>query len=121
MARILVIDDDREILSILQDLLEEAGHEVLVAEDGGRGLALQREHPADLLITDIFMPHKDGFQTITELRVEFPGVKVIAMSGGSDLQADFLRVAEKLGAVVTVAKPFDCDSLVATVSDLVGR
>ncbi|MGH7356336.1 MAG: response regulator [Candidatus Rokuibacteriota bacterium] len=75
-----MIDDEPDIRSMLYDLLTEEGHEV-VAADGRRGLAVQRERPADLIITDIFMPEKEG--------IEFPDGKIIAMSGGGDRGPDY--------------------------------
>jgi DNA-binding NtrC family response regulator len=121
MARVLVIDDEEEIRAILRDILEAEGHEVLLAEDGDRGIALHRARPADLVITDIFMPGKEGIETILELQEGFPGLKIIAMSGGGLLQTlEYLRAARTLGAVRALVKPFDHDALLATVREVLG-
>ena len=82
MARILVIDDDDQILRTLHQVLEMEGHEVVDASNGKEGIKLFRENGADLIITDIVMPEKEGLETIMELRRDFPDIKVIAISGG---------------------------------------
>ncbi|HEU5321813.1 MAG TPA: response regulator [Methylomirabilota bacterium] len=122
MARILVIDDEGEIRAILQDTLEAAGYEVRVAGDGNEGLAIQQEWAADLVITDIFMPDKEGIETIIELQERYPGTRIIAMSGGGALRTlDYLSSAEHFGAIRTISKPFDCEALIATVRDILAR
>src|SRR3981081_1948590 len=82
MARILVIDDEDDSRALVSQGLESERHGVITATDGAQGLALQRQRPADLVITDIFMPEPDGLETIHALKKDFPGLKVIAMSGG---------------------------------------
>jgi len=121
VARILVIDDEAEIRSVLREALEAAGYEVAVAEDGARGLEAQRARPADLVITDIFMPGKEGIETIQELHEEFPGLRIIAMSAGGTLRTlDYLPIAREFGAVRTISKPFDNDTLLAAVREALG-
>src|SRR5690242_20512194 len=105
MARILIIDDEQGIRRPLQILLERAGHEVMAASDGQEGLRLWRTFGADLVITDIMMPNKDGIETIVELRTLTPPVPVIAMSGGDiSERLDLLGDARLLGAIHTVPK-----------------
>ena len=72
MARVLVIEDDHLVGEWLADLLSRAGHDVTVAENGLDGLSQHRQKPADVIITDMIMPEKEGFETITELRRDFP-------------------------------------------------
>jgi CheY-like chemotaxis protein len=80
---------------------------------------LQRARPADVIITDIFMPEKDGIETIHELRREFPSVQIIAMTGRESLtDFDAFEVARELGAAKTFKKPFKLDDLVAAVNEL---
>jgi DNA-binding NtrC family response regulator len=120
-VRILVIDDDEEIREMLRATLEAAGYDVEVASDGRRGLETQRARPADLVITDIFMPEKEGIETIIELRQEFPSVRIIAMSGGGALRTlDYLPAAEQFGAITTFRKPFDPEAMLATVRRVLG-
>ncbi len=116
MARILVIDDEDVVRRLLRAALERAGHEVIEASDGRQALRLQRTTPVQLVITDILMPEKDGIEVIMELRREAPGLKVIAMSGGGRFkQTETLDIAEPLGAIATVRKPFDLAAMLETV------
>lgn len=108
MASILVIDDDVQLQEFIQIVLEEAGHEVRCAGDGVAGLKAQRQRPADLVICDLYMPEKEGLETIRELHRDFPQVKVIAISGGNprDGRMDFLPLAKQFGAAAALHKPF---------------
>ena len=81
MARVLVIDDDLDTRVLLEETLRSAGHEVLLASDGKEGLSIYRTKPADVVITDIYMPTKGGLETIIELRQSCPEVPIIALSG----------------------------------------
>ena len=104
MKRILIIDDESQIRSMLRLMLEREGYEVLEAPDGIEGIRLYRQTPADLIITDLIMPHKDGIGMIIELTKEYPDVKIIAMSGGGLNKPDgYLKGAQKLGASRTLA------------------
>ena len=105
MSRILVIDDDGDTRSMLEQMLEAAGHEVYSAADGREGMRLQEARPADLVITDLFMPNQEGLETIIQLRKGFPGVPVIAMSGKTPAST-MLTIAKRLGAVAILEKPF---------------
>jgi DNA-binding NtrC family response regulator len=118
MARILVIDDEEDLRALLSQALESDGHEVIPATNGAQGLALQRQRPADLVITDIYMPEPDGIETIHRLKNDFPGVKVIAMSGGgrSSSALDSVRTtASALGIDAFLRKPFDFATLLQSV------
>lgn len=110
MARIIVVDDEEPYRMLMQSVLESAGHEVTcfaLAEDA---LAHLAESSADLFITDVFMPEKEGLETIRELKQSHPGLPVIAVSGGGDgMLSDkdgFLRIAAAFGARAVVGKPF---------------
>ena len=119
MARILVIDDDEQLRRMLCMALRRAGYVVVEAGDGNEGLERFREAPTDLIITDLLMPEKEGLETIMDIRREFPDAKIIAMSGGGRAgNLNFLRVAERLGAQRTMAKPFNLQALLAAVQDL---
>jgi CheY-like chemotaxis protein len=118
MGRVLVIDDEPQIRSMLRMMLERAGHEVEEAPDGIEGIRIYRNNPADLIISDLIMPNKDGIGMIIELKKEFPDVKIIAMSGGGlNKPEGYLEGAKKLGAQRTLTKPIDRDELLRTVSD----
>lgn len=103
-------------------LLERAGYEVELAQNGARALELQRSRPADVLITDIFMPEQDGLETIERFRREFPGVKIVAMSGGGALAKGsfYLSTAEVAGADAVLRKPFERDGLLQALRKVAG-
>jgi CheY-like chemotaxis protein len=115
MKRILVIDDDEQMRGFVKEALTRAGYEVLTAEDGLRGLQLFHEHSVDLVITDLFMPEKEGCETIVELRQLRPGLKIIAISGGSRTGKDCLPIARALGAQRTLNKPIASANLLEAV------
>jgi CheY-like chemotaxis protein len=108
MPNILVIDDDPAVLRLIERVLRRGGHQVHLAENGIAGLHAFRRVKPDLVITDILMPVKEGFDTIRLLRTWSPDVKIVAISGGSRLGgADPQAQAVSLGAAAFVAKPFE--------------
>ena len=122
MARILVIDDDLQIREMLMQFFERDGYEVSVAPNGQAALELHRRIPADLIITDIFMPEKEGLETIMEFRRDFPAVKIIGISGGGRTERmgaeEYLKIATVLGAHKTFSKPFELAKLLEAVREL---
>ncbi len=107
MPRILIIDDDAQIRKMLRLTLAAAGFEVAEAPDGKIAMKIMRQAPAELVVTDLIMPEKEGIETIIELKRDFPEVKIIAISGGGRIDPkDYLFLAEKLGAQITLEKPF---------------
>lgn len=117
---VLVIDDDAQIRDLLKQALEVGGYEVSVACDGKDGMNQYRDNPADLVITDIIMPEKEGLETIMDFRREFPEVKILAMSGGGAVgPEEYLRMAEKIGALKTFVKPFAMMDILSTVDELI--
>ena len=114
MARILVIEDDADMRTSLEKALQSAGHQAVLASDGQEGMKLFRLTPADVVITDLFMPNQDGIETMMNLRREFPEARIVAISGNISASA-MLSVAKRLGAVVVLEKPFDVEALLAAV------
>jgi CheY-like chemotaxis protein len=114
MARILVIDDEQEVRLVLQKVLTDAGHDVVSASDGADGLKQFRASPADLVITDLYMPNQEGIETMRQLRMEGPDVPIIVISGHPDAGA-VLAVARWLGAAATLTKPFSSEDLLSAV------
>ena len=118
MARILVIDDEDELRSMLRQMLEHAGHEVAEAVNGAVGIEIYERDAPDLIITDIIMPEQEGVETIIALRRADSALPIIAISGGGRLDAtDFLTMAKKLGARRTLTKPFRRDQLLDAVNE----
>lgn len=119
MAKILVIDDDDTIRTLLCRMLERSGHQVLAAADGAQATDLFRQNPLDLIITDLFMPDREGLEIIQELRKNHPQVKIIAISGGGSIGGtSFLDIARLIGASRTLEKPFGSQALLSTVDEV---
>jgi len=119
MARILIIDDDAQLLDMLRQTLERDGYEVVGASDGKAGLIRYRENPTDLIITDLIMPEKEGIETIIEIRRDFPDVKIIAISGGGRVDpGQYLSIAKSFGVQYTFAKPVERKELLKAVRAL---
>jgi len=122
MARILIIDDNAPTRDILRQALERAGHEVVEASDGRGGIARQQTMPAEVIITDILMPDREGFEAIRELRRDFPTTGIIAMSGGGQIGCEtLLTMAERLGAQRVFQKPFGLRDMLEAVHQLLQR
>jgi CheY-like chemotaxis protein len=116
MAEILIIDDEPGVLGVLRRILENAGHSVTEACNGEAALREFEGNPADLVITDIFMPEMDGIEFLVHLRTAFPDARVLAMSGGGLLPRDqALSDASLLGADQILQKPFDRENLLEVV------
>ena len=119
MTRVLIIDDEEPIRSMLKLMLERDGYEVDEAPDGMEAIRIYRQNPADLIITDLIMPNQDGIGMIIALKKEFPDVKIIAMSGGGlNKPEGYLKGAKKLGAACTLTKPIDRNEMLRAVKDV---
>ena len=120
MARILIVDDEASIRTVLDHALKSAGYEVSLAENGREASKQQRATPADLAIVDLFMPDEDGLETIMEFHREFPNVRLIAISG-NDLSGAILAMAKEFGADRILEKPFDNGTMLKLVAELLKR
>ena len=122
MKRILVVDDEPQIVQLLQNLLEHNGFQVEEAANGEDALKLNQKQNFDLVVTDIIMPGKEGIQTIQEIRKINPRLKIIAISGGGHSASSvYLDMAEKMGANITIAKPFDLNYFLNIVKSLLSE
>lgn len=120
MANVLVIDDDPDIRALIARALRLDGHVVRCAAEGAEGLRALEAQPVDVVILDVFMPTKDGLETLRELRTRRAKPKVIAISAeGRGGPFDPLAAAEKLGADAALEKPFHIDELIRSVRSCV--
>jgi CheY-like chemotaxis protein len=130
MAKIIVIDDEEDIRNVLKEVLERAGHNVEVAGSGDEGIGVLRDRGAELVITDVIMPGKDGVHTVNQIRMEFPDTRIIVISGGGNGRPieyqpsaiktkAYLASADVAGADVTLTKPFDREEIIDAVNNLV--
>ena len=129
MAKIIVIDDEEDIRNVLQQVLERAGYDVLVAESGREGLELLQKEGADLVITDVIMPGMDGVSLTREIREKFRDTRILVISGGGNVAPKdyepgaisttaFLSSAKNAGADRTMTKPFDRKELMNIILEL---
>lgn len=116
-ATILIIDDEEPLRFVLRKALEHADFVVREASDGREGIEEYQRDPTDMVILDLLLPDIDGVDVMLELSWDYPDVKILAITGGSG-PLDFSDVAEKIGAIRTLKKPFDLDELVQTVEDV---
>ena len=116
MATILVIEDDEPLRRFILRMLKPTGHTLLEAPDGAEGIAVLERHDADLVITDLLMPRKEGIATMREISALRPATRFLAISGGgAERNASFLEVAKVMGAHETLAKPFTAQALLEAV------
>lgn len=120
MAKILVIDDEELLCSLIKKMLARDGHQVFIAYDGVEGIKKFHQFKPDLIITDIIMPEKDGIEVIIEVLKENPNLPIIAVSGGRRaVTADFnLDFAEMLGVKGILQKPFTHEQLQEVISSV---
>ena len=117
--RVLLVEDSPELLNYMGDLVASAGYDVLRASDGDQALDVLRENRCDLMVLDLFMPNKDGIETLRALSKSSSRPKTLAISGGGRFSApDTLRVAARLGADSTLPKPFTPNQLLGALKDL---
>jgi DNA-binding response OmpR family regulator len=114
---IVIADDDVLVRNAYKALLERQGHEVLVAGDGNRALALLETHAVDIVLLDILMPDKEGIETLLEIKRSFPETVVYVMTGGTTKNGpDFLHIATKFGADGVLKKPFQPQALLKLIN-----
>jgi CheY-like chemotaxis protein len=121
LAHILIVDDDPAVQATIRIVLERAGHAVVVAGDGRKGLAIFEAEDFDLLVLDIFMPGMDGLETMKLIHQQQPLIPILVISGrpiaaDSSASPDFLKMATKLGAISSLQKPFGSADLLAAVA-----
>jgi CheY-like chemotaxis protein len=125
VARILVIEDNELVRETIKLILEFAGHHVVAAVDGQDGLDRFSESAVDLVLCDVFMPRKDGIETLKGLRQVSKDLPIVIMSGGTPrplhagdpANTDYLRMARQLGATRTIAKPFRSRDLTRLIEE----
>lgn len=121
MAKILVVDDEAAVLCLIRQALEKREHEVLTAGCADEAIQayLDAGEDIDLVITDLIMPGKTGLDIILELRERDVNIKILAISGGIK-DTNYLPVADLLGAVAHMSKPFKPHELTDEVERLLG-
>ncbi len=122
MSRILIVDDEEQVRNMLSTCLTRAGYEVVEAIDGEEALQHYSANAIDLIILDLLMPGKEGLETLMALRCDPERPRIIAISGGARaVGADFLPAARKLGADLTLKKPFHNQELLDAIASLLAQ
>ena len=117
--RVLIVDDDCELLDTLAEMLDGAGFTVAKANNGAEGIAAYKKTPADVVILDMLMPEKDGFETMNFLKRDYPDVKIIAMTGGGTIGSqDVLQWARLMGVTRAFSKPFQWEEMLQSVQQI---
>ncbi len=118
--QVLVIEDDGELRQVLSESLSRAGYAVTEAADGLQASAILQARPFDLVITDLYMPQRDGMEVIMELRQRQPSAKIIAISGHPTRQR-MLPAAAWLGAARTIPKPFTPQEMLELIKEVLAE
>ena len=117
--RVLVVDDEEGARDYLRELLTEAGCDTTTVASGEEAIQRYRCERYSVVIVDIFMPGKDGFETIMEIRRSFPQARLIAITGRAEHDGlDVLGWAKKIGAQKTLHKPFTPDELLYAMAEV---
>jgi len=119
--RVLIVDDEPNIVLSLEFLLRQQGYEVSVARDGEEALAAAEEQRLDLVVLDVMLPGLDGFEVCRRLRErpDLAGLKILLLTARGR-EVERVRGLEE-GADAYVRKPFSTRQLMKTVAELLGR
>ena len=119
MAKIVFVDDEPEMLSTVQNVFTELGHEVLTSADGKEGLKLILDHNPDLAFVDVRLGGLGGMEILKQARAQRPGIKIIIFTGFNDQQID--DDALKYGAVMCLHKPLGLQDLIDVIDKNVSK
>jgi DNA-binding NtrC family response regulator len=117
--RILVVDDEEALRTVLSTELSSEGYEVSAAADGNEAIDLVKENNYDLVLLDIKMPNVDGFEVLKFVKGTKPDIKVIMLTGFADLKNAI--ESKRLGAEDFVSKPYDLVDLLTTIERVLGE
>ncbi len=120
--KVLIVDDEPDLLETMAFRLDAAGYEVITAADGASGVKKAREEGPDLIIMDVMMPGMDGFEALEKLKEEIATRKIptVVFSCGKD-EEEWAKKSLKLGAAGYIVKPFETESLLFTVDKFAKR
>lgn len=119
MSKVLIIEDDAQFCDMLRRAAEDAGHTVATAANGRIGLKHAADFQPDVVVTDIFMPDKEGLETIVDLRKLWPDLPIIAISGVASIgSSNVLDLAVQLGAAQAFHKPLAINDLMGAIGAL---
>ena len=117
--RILIVDDEETVRTVLQRILEKAGYNVTTANDGGHAVDILDQEEHDIVLLDIKMPVMTGIEVLAKITAEWPDICVIMITAVIDAQTAVK--AMKLGALDYITKPFDQDEVVQKIGDAITK
>ena len=115
MSKILIIDDEPGIRTVLSDIIKDENHQVFTGGDGFEGLAVLKEESIDLVILDVWLPNMGGIDVLKEIKKEYPDIEVIMISGHANI--DIAVKAVKLGAYDFLEKPLSLDKIINLITN----
>ncbi len=119
MAAIIIVDDDPTVRAIAVEFLRDGEHAIVEAADGHEALRVLKAVPIDLMVLDMLMPQKDGLETLMEARQLYTDVRILAISSGGSMDANYLlSIARTLGADAVLSKPLTAARFRQVVEDL---
>ena len=116
--RILIVDDEPELVSVLEEALMEKGYRVLKALDGLTALEMARKECPDLLILDLMLPKMDGFKVCALLKQDLRYHRIPIILFSARAQEEDVKLGEEMGANAYVSKPFDPEALFSKIHQL---
>ncbi len=117
MSKILIIDDEPGIRTVLTDILEDENYQVFSAVDGFEGLALLKQEAVDVIILDVWLPNMGGIDVLKEIKKEYPEIEVILISGHANI--DIAVKAVKLGAFDFLEKPLSLEKVTTLIRNAI--
>ena len=115
MSKILIIDDEPGIRTVLSDIIRDENHQVLTGGDGFEGLSILKKETIDLVILDVWLPNMGGIDVLKEIKKEYPNIEVIMISGHANI--DIAVKAVKLGAFDFLEKPLSLDKIINLIKN----
>jgi len=121
MARILIVDDDRQSIRMLQVLLEKSMYEVIIARDGREGLEKAKTENLDLIILDVMMPEIDGIKVCRTLKFDYRYRKIPIIILSVKGQEEDLKAGKEAGADAYITKPYNATNILAKIDELLKK
>lgn len=112
--RVLIVDDDDDLRSVLCDALRKRGYEATDSASAASGLRILQHHSFDLILSDVVMPDMDGIEFLRKVKKENPDQPVVLMSGNT-IGQQFFKAAELFGSKVNLQKPFSIDEMLTAI------
>ncbi|MBI5216254.1 MAG: response regulator [Ignavibacteriae bacterium] len=117
--KVLVVDDEEALRTVLSGELVNEGYKVGTAADGDEAIAIIKQEQFDIVLLDIKMPKVDGFEVLKFIKKDYPAIKVIMLTAFADLKNAI--ESKKLGAEDFISKPYDLVDLLTTIERVLGE